>query len=82
MASDELQDDEDGETYTQMMVRDERRWKLADTDEDGQLNVDEFANFLHPEDSDHMKDVVILETMEDIDKDKDGKISMEEYIGE
>lgn len=27
-----------------------------------------------------MKDVVILETMEDIDKDNDGKVSLMEYI--
>jgi Ca2+-binding EF-hand superfamily protein len=28
-----------------------------------------------------MKDVVVEETMEDIDKDKDGYISLEEYLG-
>ena len=29
-----------------------------------------------------MKDTVVQETMEDIDKDGDGKISLEEYIGQ
>lgn len=29
-----------------------------------------------------MKDVVVIETMEDIDKNKDGFISLEEYIGD
>lgn len=29
-----------------------------------------------------MRDIVVLETLEDIDKDKDGKISLKEYIGD
>lgn len=28
-----------------------------------------------------MKDIVVLETMEDIDKNSDGKVSLEEYVG-
>ena len=37
---------------------------------------------MHPEDAPHMKEIVVVETMEDIDKDKDGFISLEEYIGD
>lgn len=81
MSTDDLEGDEEGETYAQMIARDERRWKMADQSADGLLNMEEFADFLHPEDSQHMKDIVIIETMEDIDKDKDGQISMDEYIG-
>lgn len=65
-----------------MINRDERRFKKADQDNDGYLSKDEFADFLHPEDAEHMRDVVVEETMEDIDKDKDGQISLEEYIGD
>ena len=36
---------------------------------------------MHPEEYDHMKELVILETIEDIDKDGDGKIGLSEYIG-
>ena len=36
---------------------------------------------MHPEDAPHMKEIVVVETIEDIDKDKNGVISLEEYIG-
>ncbi|XP_061174316.1 calumenin-like isoform X3 [Saccostrea echinata] len=76
--------DEDSSTfsYKDMIERDERRWKAADKDGDGYLNKEEFADFLHPEEAEHMRDIVVKETMEDIDKDKDGFISLEEYIGD
>ena len=35
---------------------------------------------MHPEDCDRMKDIVVKETSEDIDKDADGFITLEEYI--
>ncbi|XP_040564328.1 calumenin-B [Lepeophtheirus salmonis] len=69
-------------SYEQMQSRDERRWRTADQNEDGALESAEFKFFLHPEDSDHMRDIVVTETLEDIDKDKDGKISLEEYISD
>ncbi|CAH0560420.1 unnamed protein product [Brassicogethes aeneus] len=73
---------ENGFSYKNMMKRDRRRWAIADQDQDDALTKEEFSNFLHPEESDHMRDVVVLETMEDIDKDKDGKVSLKEYIGD
>lgn len=68
-------------SYLQMYKRDRRRWTAADLDGDDALTKEEFTAFLHAEDAEHMKDVIVLETMEDIDKDKDGKISLAEYIG-
>jgi Ca2+-binding EF-hand superfamily protein len=73
---------EDRKTYTKMMQRDRRRWTIADTDADDFLNQEEFQNFIHPEDVEHMQDVVVLETVEDIDKDGDGLISLAEYISD
>lgn len=78
----ELEKDQDGYTYQNMLRRDRRRWSVADTDGDDALTKEEFAGFLHPEELGHMRDIVVLETMEDIDKDKDGKISIQEYIGD
>ena len=39
--------------------KDERRWKHADKDGDNVLTRDEFLDFLHPEESDKMKDLVV-----------------------
>ena len=64
------------------MERDERRWKKADGDNDGMINKIEFQAFLHPEDHPSMVDIVVLETLEDMDKDKDGGISEQEYIAD
>lgn len=71
----------DSFSYLQMLKRDRRRWSTADLDGDDALTKEEFTAFLHAEEAEHMKDVIVLETMEDIDKDEDGKISLTEYIG-
>lgn len=42
------------------MARDERRFKMADQDNDMKANKEEFTAFLHPEEYDHMKDIVVL----------------------
>nr|XP_020668100.1 calumenin isoform X1 [Pogona vitticeps] len=75
-------DPDDGFNYKQMMMRDERRFKMADKDGDLIATKEEFTAFLHPEEYDYMKDIVVQETMEDIDKNGDGFIDLEEYIGD
>jgi len=75
-------DPEEEDDYADMVKRDERKFQAADEDKDGKLSKDEFAAFLHPEEHEHMKDIVVLETIEDIDKDKDGYISLDEYIAD
>jgi len=73
---------DDTYSYATMKKRDRRRWSIADKDGDDALTKEEFTAFLHPEEIDYMKDIVVIETIEDIDKDKDGKISLTEYIGD
>ncbi|KAI3366305.1 hypothetical protein L3Q82_000422 [Scortum barcoo] len=76
--------------YAHMMARDERRFRVADRNGDLIADKDEFTAFLHPEDHEHMKDIVVQlpvcllsqETMEDIDKNRDGFIDLQEYIGD
>ncbi|XP_077475246.1 reticulocalbin-3 isoform X1 [Stigmatopora argus] len=79
---EEFDDIEDKDTYKSMLARDERRFKVADRDSDGIATREEFTAFLHPEEFDYMKDLVVQETIEDIDKNGDGKISLSEYIGD
>ncbi|XP_074659802.1 calumenin-B-like [Tubulanus polymorphus] len=76
------EDKDDKEHYNQMQIRDEKRWKVADQDQDGSLSKEEFTHFLHPEEVKHMKEIVVDETMDDIDKNKDGFIDVDEYIGD
>ncbi|KAM4635818.1 reticulocalbin-3 isoform 2-T2 [Polymixia lowei] len=79
---EEFDDVDDKATYRAMLIRDERRFKTADRDGDGIATRDEFTAFLHPEEFDHMKGVVVHETMGDIDKNGDGKVDIDEYIGD
>eukprot|EP00092_Neocalanus_flemingeri_P017512 GFUD01018945.1.p1 GENE.GFUD01018945.1~~GFUD01018945.1.p1 ORF type:complete len:323 (+),score=114.28 GFUD01018945.1:52-1020(+) len=79
---EDSEQEDHGFSYQQMEARDNRRWILADVDKDGELTKEEFQAFLHPEDADHMRDIVVTETLEDIDKDNDGKINIDEYIGD
>lgn len=103
-------------TYSQAIERYNRRFKVADENGDGQLNVEEFADFLHPGESSgdvcnslpglcpfslfpssslsfslpslslaevgRMKPIYADERMEEMDKNKDGKVSPDEYISE
>lgn len=43
-----------------MMARDERRFKLANKDGDYEANKEEFTAFIHPEEFEHMKDIVVI----------------------
>ena len=49
---------------------------------DGRLDVDEFAAFLRPHDFPHMNEVVLEKTMNEMDANKDGFITKEEFISE
>lgn len=51
-----------------MEARDKKRWSVADEDKDGSLSKAEFKYFLHPEESKHMRNIVVQETLDDIDK--------------
>ena len=67
--------------YKDMLSRDRRRWEKADVNKDNEITKEEYTAFLHPEEYDHMKDVVVDETLQDIDKDGDGSVSLDEYLG-
>ncbi|XP_048373531.1 reticulocalbin-3 [Sphaerodactylus townsendi] len=79
---DEIADVENKEMYEKMMERDERRFKTANQDGDMFATREEFTAFLHPEEFDFMKDLVVTETIEDIDKNGDGFVEVDEYLGD
>lgn len=68
MDPQDIEKDDQGFSYKAMLARDRRRWSVADRDGDDNLTRDEFVEFLHPEESAHMRDIVVAETLEDIDK--------------
>lgn len=76
------QDEDDSFSYKKMIDRDHKRFQAADGDKNGNCNEEEFRAFLHPEEYDHMKDIVTKETMDDIDKNSDGFVDLKEYIGD
>uniref|UniRef100_A0A9L0K5M9 Reticulocalbin 1 n=1 Tax=Equus asinus TaxID=9793 RepID=A0A9L0K5M9_EQUAS len=78
----EFQDSSDHHTFKKMLPRDERRFKAADRDGDQTATREEFTAFLHPEEFEHMKEIVVLETLEDIDKNGDGFVDQDEYIAD
>jgi calumenin len=82
MDQQDLEQEDQGFSYKAMLTRDRRRWSVADKTGDDSLTKEEFTNFLHPEESPYMRDIVVSETLEDIDKDKDGKLSVDEYVGD
>ena len=43
-----------------MIDKDKRKWDAADLDKDGKLSKEEFSAFIHPEETEHMKDIVVL----------------------
>lgn len=56
----EFQDSSDHHTFKKMLPRDERRFKAADLNGDLTATREEFTAFLHPEEFEHMKEIVLL----------------------
>lgn len=75
-------EEEIDDTYKGQVKREKQRWKMADLDQDGKLSREEFSAFYHPWDHEQTHDAVVQETIEDMDKDKDGVISLREYLKE
>uniref|UniRef100_G3MTL2 Reticulocalbin-3 n=1 Tax=Amblyomma maculatum TaxID=34609 RepID=G3MTL2_AMBMU len=71
---------EEAKAALAMLDRTERRWKLADFDGDGALDKTEFKSFLHPEEDERVRHVVVTEAVELMDTDKNGIVSFEEYM--
>lgn len=77
---DEVYDTHRGLTYKKIIQRDVRRFAAADLNGDKQLTRDELADFLHPEDAPHMQEIVLDETLDDMDRNGDGYVTVKEYV--
>ena len=58
----ELAPSDERAVYKEMIIRDKRRWKQADLNKDSFLSKDEFIHFLHPEEAEHMREIVVMVT--------------------
>lgn len=65
-----------------MLNEDKRYFEAADLDKDNFLTKEEYAAFQNPESFDHMFPALVQTTLEDKDKNGDGKISLEEFLGD
>lgn len=77
----------DGEENPQLAIlktmaqRADIRWKLADENGDTLLTKQEFKFLLHPDEgNEELQALFIKEATEDMDTDKDGKISLDEFM--
>lgn len=57
---EEFEDATDQFSFKKMLPRDERRFKAADLNGDLAAEREEFTAFLHPEEFDHMQEIVVL----------------------
>lgn len=63
--------------------RDSRRWSVADRDHDDKLNKEEYGCFMRIEsihNCEHMTDIVLQEGMDNMDRNKDGLVDINEYL--
>lgn len=65
------------EKYVQF---DKKKWRYSDQDKDGLLNRQEYEYFHHPKEHEVMLTYVAVELMDAYDKDKDGRLSLREYL--
>merc|ERR1711936_984460 len=76
------EDNHDMEDHAESLRQDEKRFRQADVDGDKMLNREEFAAFLHPEDHEYMVDHMVDTALNDMDKNKDKFVSLEEYLAD
>lgn len=58
------------------------RFQAADLDKDGILSSAEYGAFLHPSNYEYMHDYEINLTLSQIDRNGDGFVTFDEYLGD
>lgn len=65
----------------QLLKSDKKLFHAADLNRDGVLDETEYKRFCNPEDFADMLPILLANTLEDKDLNKDGLISFEEFVG-
>ncbi|KAG5881571.1 hypothetical protein JTB14_035015 [Gonioctena quinquepunctata] len=71
-----------GDENDKLIEDDKIMWKAADTNGDGLLDSVEWVSFTHPEEHPNMLPIILGQTLRDHDKNDDGFIDFQEYIGD
>ncbi|XP_041852266.1 reticulocalbin-2 [Melanotaenia boesemani] len=79
---DTVLEDPEQESLRLLHLKERRRFDFADVDGTAGLNVTEFLAFTHPSEVDHMADFAIEDVLSEYDTDKDGFITLSEFIGD
>ncbi|CAK5096042.1 unnamed protein product [Meloidogyne enterolobii] len=65
-----------------LLEEDRRYFAAADLNGDLKLNFEEFTAFQNPEHAEHMHDILIQNTLNEKDANKNGKIDLAEFLGD
>ncbi|KAI1904483.1 hypothetical protein AGOR_G00006100 [Albula goreensis] len=79
---DAVLEDPEEESVRFLHLKEKRRFEFADSDGTPGLNLTEFLAFTHPSEVDEMADFTIEDVLNEYDKNNDGLISIEEFIGD
>ncbi|CAL4122170.1 unnamed protein product [Meganyctiphanes norvegica] len=78
----ELLDPEDQDEEQKLLREDRELFNGADRNIDGRLDAKEFLSFTHPEEHPNLLPIILMQTLRDKDKNNDGVIDFQEFIGE
>ena len=70
------------EQYKKKRELDKKKWHAADSNKDNMLTKAEYSAYLHPSEYRRMHQVAAEEILKGADTNKDGYLSLEEYIGD
>uniref|UniRef100_A0A1A7YUJ4 Reticulocalbin-3 n=1 Tax=Iconisemion striatum TaxID=60296 RepID=A0A1A7YUJ4_9TELE len=74
-------EDPEQESLRHLLLKEKRRFDFADVDGTPGLNITEFLAFTHPSEVDYMTDFAIEDVLSEYDTNKDGFITLSEFIG-
>ncbi|XP_008410524.1 reticulocalbin-2 [Poecilia reticulata] len=79
--NDTVLEDPEQESLRQLVLKEKRRFYFADMDDTPGLNATEFLAFTHAFEVDYMADFAVEDVLNEYDADKDGFITLAEFIG-